>query len=570
MVRALAIALLTLVLYTALVAWLMWPFPAHLATHLPDTHLGCRYDYLQATWAVAYETHALTTDPSRFLEGNIYHPAPHALSYGVTGFGMLPYFAPLFLLTRNPALAMNVAFLGSIILTVCAMHLVVRAWTGSNVAGAIAASTLLSTRWVLWDWLPVAPTYAVLQYFPMIIFLASSPSDGRVPAFALPLLVVLQCLTDQVYVAPAVLLPLGVIAAVRLLRPSTRRAGLRLAVILALALTILAPAYAGYLVVSAENPRLPQQSVWSVAPEPMPAALAAFAHGGLLLMPPGSLLGWYRSGPTAVPMTALVLIAVGALCFWVRARRTAEPSAYTLWVHGAFWAIAGALMALPPAVQWGGETVPFPHLTLPVLGRPLFTLFRQPMRFGVAGLMGLALLAGAAAAACARMLPGRVSRMLLLAGCLGAMYVEYRGGLGNWTPLPRAYPLDGAISGASAVVRLLQEPGGPVLELPVQGTGHVPHARAMYRSIFHWRPILNGYGSYWPVGFPERMALAGDLPDRGALETLRRETGLAAILVHASPRNPAMREWRAIAEQGGRSDLRLVAREGDDLLSATP
>jgi hypothetical protein len=31
-----------------------------------------------------------------------------------------------------------------------------------------------------------------------------------------------------------------------------------------------------------------------------------------------------------------------------------------------------------------------------------------------------------------------------------------------------------------------------------------------------------------------------------------------------------MREWRAIAEQGGRSDLRLVAREGDDLLFATP
>jgi hypothetical protein len=570
-VKSFAVALLVVAAYALLVAWMMWPFPAHLATHLPDTHFGCRYDYLQATWAVAYETHAITTEPSRFLEGNIYHPARHALAYGVTGFGMLPYFAPLFVLTQNPALAMNVAFLASIIFTAGALHLVVRQWTGSHAGGAVAGLTLLSTRWVLWDWLPVAPTYAVLQYFPLIVFLASTPIRGLAAAGGLLVLVVLQCLTDQVYVAPAVLLPLGVIAVARLSRSTTRRAGLRLSAVLALAVVLLVPAYVGYLSVRAANPRLARQSVWSVAPDPMPAAVAPFAHRGLLLMPPASLLTWFRSGPMGVPLTALVLIALGGACFWVRERRGGEASARAVWVHGAYWVMAGALMGLPPAVQWGGETLALPHLTESIFGPPLFTVFRQPRRFGVAGLMGLALLAGAATAACARALKrpwARVSGAFVLAAVLGMMHLEYRGGLGNWAPLPRSYPLDEAIEGDSAVVRALRQPGGPVLEVPVQGTAHLPHARAMYRSIFHWRPLLNGYGSYWPVGFPERMALAGRLPAPDALDALRRETGLAAIVVHASPGNPEVGAWRLIAERGGREDLCLVARDGHDLLFA--
>src|SRR5881397_77853 len=54
----------------------------------------------------------------------------------------------------------------------------------------------------------------------------------------------------------------------------------------------------------------------------------------------------------------------------------------------------------------------------------------------------------------------------------------------------------------------------------------------MYRSTFHWRPLLNGYSSYYPAGFGERMTIADHLPDADALTTLRRETGLDAILVH--------------------------------------
>jgi hypothetical protein len=106
---------------------------------------------------------------------------------------------------------------------------------------------------------------------------------------------------------------------------------------------------------------------------------------------------------------------------------------------------------------------------------------------------------------------------------------------------------------------------------------------------------LNGYASYWPTGFPQRLALACRLPDPEALAALRRETGLAMILVHLNalgdprparppykcppcvwvgppdPLTPVGSEeralWLALADHGG-AGLQLVARDGDDLLFA--
>jgi hypothetical protein len=46
-------------------------------------------------------------------------------------------------------------------------------------------NTFLTTPWVLWTWIPVAPNYAVLQYFPFILYLASEPVTGARAAILL-------------------------------------------------------------------------------------------------------------------------------------------------------------------------------------------------------------------------------------------------------------------------------------------------------------------------------------------------------------------------------------------------
>jgi hypothetical protein len=136
------------------------------------------------------------------------------------------------------------------------------------------------------------------------------------------------------------------------------------------------------------------------------------------------------------------------------------------------------------------------------------------------------------------------------------MYREYDGVNFFGRPaLPAEYPTFRPPARDDALVRALGAGEGPVLEIPVRLTAHgcVPgyHTRAMYRAIFHRRPLLNGYGGYWPAGFIERMQLASALPDPTALAALRAQTGLATVVVNVSDLYPKEREaWRATLEHG--------------------
>ena len=94
-----------LLVYVVIAGWLAWPLPAYMTTSLPCTTFVCTYDTIYTAWVLAYETHALTTAPAQLYEANIYHPEHSALLYGPTSLGALPFFAPTFLATGNPALS---------------------------------------------------------------------------------------------------------------------------------------------------------------------------------------------------------------------------------------------------------------------------------------------------------------------------------------------------------------------------------------------------------------------------------------------------------------------------------
>jgi hypothetical protein len=181
-----------------------------------------------------------------------------------------------------------------------------------------------------------------------------------------------------------------------------------------------------------------------------------------------------------------------------------------------------------------------------------------PARLGIAALVGLALMAGLAFGELARRLPARAAKPIAALLVLVAMYTRWPGRLGP-------YPIAPAPPRQSPIIEALRRSDGPVLELPAgtRALETIRHAEAMYRSIFHWRPLLNGYSSYWPAGFPERMALGARLPDADAWEALRRETGVNAVVVHRP--EPRFDAWLALAERDD-GPLRLVARDGNDLL----
>jgi len=561
----LAAAAAVLILYAGGIVWLTWPLGAHLGSHLPNTSIACRSDTLHTAWTLAYQSHALATAPARFLDANIYHPAQNTLFYSGPCFAALPYYLPLFLSTGNPAFALNVVLLGCIVLTAWSLYLVVERWTASCLAGLIAGWTYLTNAYLVWHFLPFTPGYAVLQYFPWIVYLAAKPADRFATALKLVPLVVLQCLANEVYVAPAVLVPLGLLALWRTVYPGARAAGMRLLGVLAISGIALLPVYIGYLMALHET----RGTVWPLRQEPLPGVVNV---GGIQDFPldlPWGLVG--QSSPTQFSAVVWLLLIAGALCVAVGPPK--DAAVREGWRHGAFWAVAGVLISRTAVSVGGAEPVVLPQFQLIGWLLPeVLEVIRVPARLGLATVMGTTILAGMAFAACADRLAGlcrrpvlaRGARVLLATVVAVLMYGEYRRHVGTPT-----YTLMPAISGDSPIMRVLKQPGGPLLELPVgsEGVDAIPNAVAMYRSTFHWRRLVNGYGSYWPPGFPERMALANRLPDPQALEAIRRETGLEAILVRVRELPVGARGvWLALAAAGGRHGLKLLARDGEDLL----
>jgi len=415
----------------------------------------------------------------------------------------------------------------------------------SEPAGFVAGAVLVTTPWVAWAWLPAAPSYAILQYFPWIMLLAARPSSDVRTAVALLALVALQGLTS-VYVALPVAVPLAVLACARLARRPSRKAGVALLAALAGAGALLVLSYSGYAFVRRENPHLDAQTLWLAKPtDPEPAILGTAA----------------RLGPLAVPPAAVAVIAAGVVA---AAASSGRASLGELpWRIGWLWTAVGVLMAIRPRPD-----------SLLARFTPLYEVIRIPERLGLAALMGTAVLTGVAFAATARAVGrGRLpATLVMLAVCIGAMYATCQREIDTpWLalrPLPRSYPLARTVPPpAPELMDVLARPGGPLLELPA-GTHPWRNAHAMYRAIYHRRPLVNGYSGYWPAGFPERMALADRLPDPDALEALRRETGVELVLVHAAELRgtPAHAAWTALAARSNGAPLALVARAGDDLL----
>jgi hypothetical protein len=545
-------ALVSLLVYVGAVAWLTWPLATHLGTHLPATRGPWEYDAIYGLWVLAHDTRALGTDPANLANAGIFHPTPRALFYGPTALGALPAFAPTFIATGNPTLAMNLTFLGGLALTAWALHLVVLRWTGSSLAGMVAASTWLTSPYVLWYWMPTAPYHAVLFYLPAIVFLGATPLASVGSCVALAGLVAIQSLTDVIYVGPVVFLSLAVLALGRVVRRATRAAGLRLAAVLAIALVPLLPFLAEYAAVRAANPSLPRQTNWI---------------GQLTMRFPLGLL--HPGSPMGVAVSALALIVVGRLV-----RRRTTGSLAVAWRHAGVWASVGVLISLTRWVQIGEWTFTTPQFTLARwmgIGNPV----RVPLRLGVGGLVGLCLLAGLAFAACAQHVReargGRTWAALLAVALVAVMYGEYAFGLPpgiGRERMPATYRIGPTPVPPPRLLSLVAQRPGPLLQLPVGYDGVRPrvHARAMYYAIFHRRPILNGYSSYWPADFPVHMRMANRLPAPRPVAELRRRTGLALILVDVGWLQPHdRRKWLELAGKG-RPDLSLLGREGDSLL----
>lgn len=174
-------------------------------------------------------------------------------------------------------------------------------------------------------------------------------------------------------------------------------------------------------------------------------------------------------------LTALLLVAGGFMLRRVSPMRRSPVVFYAAAAFAMWWLSIGP--ALPEERAAAAIVRPYTLLTL----LPGFDGVRAPARFAMLGYFCLAVSAGLAFA---RLAPahtlGRHALALLV--CAGLV-------VDGWmAPMPMSPP--------PARVMLPDTPGSAVLELPADDDR--VNAAAMYRSIAHGRPLVNGYSGHTP------------------------------------------------------------------------
>lgn len=114
--------LLASCLYGLVTSVLTFPFSVTPAT----TVLGSSADTNLLLWLVAWDVHALVTNPLAIFDANIYHPLRYTLAYSENIIGTSLLVAPVLLATGNAVLALNVATLLTCVLCGTGAYILVR------------------------------------------------------------------------------------------------------------------------------------------------------------------------------------------------------------------------------------------------------------------------------------------------------------------------------------------------------------------------------------------------------------------------------------------------------------
>src|SRR4051812_24929523 len=156
--RRIASHLLVLAAFLVVTIVATWPFLPKLGGYVVS-----KLDPLYSVWAMAWQAHALGTNPLGLFDTNIMYPFKGTLAFDELSFAEAVISAPLYWLTGNPVLSHNAQILLTFVLSGYGAWLLVRELTGSRAAGLVAGfafafsfyrmdhlphMTLLSTEWL--------------------------------------------------------------------------------------------------------------------------------------------------------------------------------------------------------------------------------------------------------------------------------------------------------------------------------------------------------------------------------------------------------------------------------------
>jgi len=536
---ALAAALLAVVLF--------WPLAAHLGTDIP-LDLG---DPLPQSWQVAWDGHALATQPLGFFQSNQFWPLHDSLAFSDALIG----YTPAGLIGHGPHAAVvryDLLFLFAFALAFLGAYLLARELGAPPWAAAVAGAAFACAPWRLEQGghLHVLSSGGI----PIALFLLlrgwrRERAGMIVGGFAVASWQMALGFSLGLQLGYLLLL-LGAIAAIWWWRAGRGgRVGIPRRLIVA---TIV-----GGLLLTAVSLVLarPYMRVLDAHPEAKRSQVTVSRYSGPLRMfvaAPETSLVWGRATSsvrdtldavpeqTLFPGLAILLLAIAGLGW------TGYPRPLRVGL-GAF-ALALALLSLGFQEHGIGSFLPY-RLLYEAL--PGWQGIRVPGRLNTLTTLALALLAAGGAARAAAALRSRrggsaatvcAAALLLLVVIEGSGFGIDRGGeaLAGY-PHPTVPTAPPGLAGLRA----------PLLQLPA---AREDNRRYLLWSTDGFPKMLNGRTSFDPTFFAHAMKAVACFPDRASVAFLRR-LGVRTVVVHSElppdPEAPACTTGSAAPEKLG-------------------
>ena len=370
--------------YLALTVLMTWPF----ALRLGDT-LGGGLDPLLQSWVLAWDVHALTTNPLGVWNAPIFAPYGDTLAYSDHHLLLAPLVAPLLALTNNPALAHNLLVLLSYPLSGYAVYRLARTWWGSAWAAGVAGAAFAFCAFRMAQFVHLQMLQTAWLPFALLFFQRTITKGTWRDALFCGLFVAIQCVT-ALYMSYFAALALGLAGGlwaveaiwlrIRAQRPLPWPILLKLAVGVLLAGTIVVPLTLPYLRVYASIGvvrSVRELDNWSA---PLQAYIAVDPGNWLL----GSKPRFTASGGEFALFPGLVVSLLALLGGWAGLRDGGAARRTTLFL--LLLAACAGILSLGTGVRLvrGGAVLPIPLPYALLYARlPGFGALRVPARWGL-------------------------------------------------------------------------------------------------------------------------------------------------------------------------------------------
>jgi hypothetical protein len=520
-----------------------WPLAAHAGSQVAG-NLG---DPLEIAWRFAWAAHAVVHQPRHLFDANMFSPERLTLALSENHLGVSLPLAPIFWVTHNAVLVLNVEILLVLAAAGFGVYLLVWEATHCREAAVVAGTAYTGAGFRIASVnLGHVHTLALhLAPFVLLALLRLRRNQSWRPVALLAVFVGLQWWSSltgglQTMIAIAVW---GVWELARFRRqawPQLWRAGLGIFVGLLLAVPVLWPYFEfrqehrDFTHPSSEAIELSATPGSYLSPEPVGKVVGGLyrelserfrdSHSpGEKELFPGL---WLSGGFVAAAAGAAVVVVRRHTRGAMPSAPQAQPAPWS-WVEatGLFVAITFTAFVLSLGPNLGatpdGPPLPFKALTALIPGG----LMRVPARVGALTLLGMAVTAGIGLSR------PRLGRRHWLVGIsllvLGLELLPPR--LGLVTPP--------TITSANRVVA--NQPGAvlalPTIQFAPDGAliydfdTIIRETQNLYLSTAHFRPLINGYG-YLPSVYLEVARAAADLPSPAAFKTLDGH-GVRTIIV---------------------------------------